>query len=177
MSAETLPQDTLRAAVLKALSNEVGTEIKTGKAGLRPVMDALDIDTLGARLPDGTRVAKVRRAGGGTTAQVTDEAAFLRWVIANRPGEIVQAVRESYRKALLEAAAKAGPDAADKKGRPLDPETGEPVDGIGFAAGTAYLTVNFEPGGEDAIRAAWQSGRLSLDAMLALPAAGGDADV
>jgi hypothetical protein len=35
-------------------------------------------------------------------------------------------------------------------------------------------TVRFQPGGEEAIKTAWQSGRLSLDAMLALPEGGGD---
>ena len=169
---ESLPTSTLRAAVLKALSSEIDGEIKKGKKDLKAVMDALKIKTLNADLPGDVKVAEVRRAGGNTAAQVTDEDKFLRWVVAHRPGEIIQAVRESYQKALLESITKAGEEAVDKRGRPLDPETGEPVDGVEFVTGTAYLTVNFEPGGMTAIEDAWRSGRLSLDAMLALPAGG-----
>jgi hypothetical protein len=170
ISAEELPAESLRAAVLKALYKQIGDDITSGKKPIKALMDALRINTLCAELPDGTEVAEIRRAGGNTSATVTDEDKFLRWVVAHRPGEVVQAVRESYQKHLLEAITKAGTAAVDKRGRPIDPESGEPVEGVGFTTGTAYLTVNFEPGGEDAIKEAWQSGRLSLDSMLALPA-------
>jgi hypothetical protein len=166
MSAETLPQDTLRAAVLKALQKVVTTATDDGKAALKDVMDALEIDSLAARLPDGTKVANLNRAGGIISARVKDEKKFLAWVQGSRPGEVetVTSVRESYRKALLES--------LDKAGALVDPETGEVVPGVEFVTGKDWLTVNFKPGGEDAIKAAWQSGRLSLDAMLALPEAG-----
>ena len=176
ISADSLPAESLRAAVLKALYKQIGDDITAGKKPLKALMDALRINNLAAELPDGTGVAEIRRAGGNTTAQVIDEGKFLRWVLAHRPGEVVQAVRESYQKHLLEAITKAGTGAVDKRGRPIDPESGEPVDGVGFVTGTAYLTVNFEPGGEEAIKQAWQEGRLSLDALLALPAPGGGGD-
>lgn len=164
MATETLPQDTLRAAVLKALVKVITSSADDGKAALKDVMDALEIDSLAARLPDGTKVANLNRAGGNTSARVTDEGKFLAWVLENRPGEVVQEVRDSYRKHLLEA--------MDKARALVDPETGEVVPGVEFVPGKDWLTVNFKPGGEDAIKAAWQSGRLSLDAMLALPSGG-----
>lgn len=168
MSTGTLPQDTLRAAVLKALQKVIGSTADDGKAALKDIMDALEIDSLAARLPDGTKVANLSRAGGNTSARVTDEGKFKAWVQANRSGEIETVVRDSYRKHLLEA--------MDKAGALVDPETGEVVPGVEFTTGTAYLALRFAPGGEDAIKAAWQSGRLSLDAMLALPEGEGNAD-
>jgi hypothetical protein len=166
MSMDTLPQDTLRAAVLKALLKVVAGSADDAKAGLKDVMDALEIDSLAAKLPDGTKVAALNRAGGNTAARVTDEGKFFAWVEQNRPGELVTSVRDSYRKALLEA--------LDKAGALVDPETGEVVPGVEFVTGKDWLTVNFKPGGEEAIKQAWQSGRLSLDAMLSLPQGGND---
>ena len=166
MTPDTLPQDTLRAAVLKALLKVISSTSDDGKAALKDVMDALEIDSLAAKLPDGTKVATLNRAGGNTTAKVTDEGKFFAWVSENRPGEIVQSVRDSYQKALLEA--------FDKSHALVDPETGEVVPGVEFVTGRDWLTVLFKPGGEEAIKQAWRSGRLSLDAMLALPEGGSD---
>jgi hypothetical protein len=167
MSMDTLPQDTLRAAVLKALQKVIASTADDGRALLKDVMDALEIDSLAARLPDGTKVATLNRAGGNTSARVTDEGKFFAWVQENRPGEVVTSVRDSYRKALLEA--------MDKAHELIDPETGEVVPGVEFVTGKEWLTVRFQPGGEEAIKAAWRSGRLSLDAMLALPEGESDA--
>jgi hypothetical protein len=165
-TADTLPQDALRAAVIKALLKVVSAESDAGKAALKDVMDALEIDSLAARLPDGTKVATLNRAGGNTSAKVTDEGKFKAWVQANRPGEVITVVRDSYQKALLEA--------LDKSHALLDPETGEVVPGVEFVTGKDWLTVLFKPGGEEAIKQAWRSGRLSLDAMLALPGSEGE---
>ena len=161
--ADSLPAESLRTAVLKALLTAIEATSKDGKASLKDVMDALDIDSLAARLPDGPKVAAIRRAGGKTSARVTDEGKFTRWVQASRPGEIVPSVRESYQKALLET--------LDKQDDLIDAETGEVVPGVDWVTGSAYLTVNFEPGGEDAIKQAWREHRISLDSLLALPAA------
>jgi hypothetical protein len=162
-AAADLPNESLRAAVFKALLTAVEATSKDGKASLKDVMDALDIDSLAARLPDKTKVAAIRRAGGKTSAKVTDDEKFTRWVQENRPGEIVPSVRDSYRKSLLED--------MDKRDDLVDTETGEVVPGVDWVTGTAYLTVNFEPGGEEAIRRAWQDGRLTLPGLLGLPAA------
>lgn len=159
----TLPEDALRAAVLKALLDEVDAVIKSGKTDLKAQMDSLEIDSLSAVLPDGTKVAKVSRAGGATSAKVTDPEKFLAWVAENRPGEVVSSVRESYQKALL--------DAIDKAGAVVDPESGEVVPGVEFVTGTAYLTVTFsrgEPDGREQIKRAWRDGRVSLPSLLAI---------
>jgi hypothetical protein len=170
MNLSTLPQDTLRAAVLKALSDEIGKAIKDGKADLKQAADTLKIKALTAELPDGTEVATITRAGGAAKPRVTDERKFLDWVLANRPGEVMQAVRESYRKALLEA--------VEKAGQPVDPETGDVIPGVEFETTAEYLTVRFtggNPGGQELIKRAWRNGQVSLDSLLALPA-GGDSD-
>ena len=99
--AGSLPAESLRAAVLKALLTEIEASVKGGKAGLKEVMDALDIDALASRLPDGPKVATVRRAGGKASPKVTDPDKFLAWVQENHPSEVVvvPAVRESFQKA------------------------------------------------------------------------------
>lgn len=162
ISADSLPAESLRAAVLKALLAEIEASVKGGKAGLKELMDMLDIDSLAARLPDGPKVATVRRAGGKASPKVTDPDKFLAWVQESHPDEVVPAVRESFTRAVLAE--------VDKNGAAVM-ASGEAVPGVEFLTGTAYLTVNFEDGGEDAVKQAWREHRISLDSLLALPAA------
>lgn len=163
-TVDSIPADVLRAAVLKALAEEVKTAIEDGKAGLKPVMDTLKIGTLDAELPDGTQVGEISRAGGTASPKVTDPVKFLGWVEENRPGEVVRSVRESYQKALLEDMKKAG--------KAVDPATGDVVPGVEFVPSSEYLVVRYAGEGKEAIRRAWQAGRIDLGSMLALPAGG-----
>jgi hypothetical protein len=164
----SLREDTLRAAVLKALAEEVATAVDSGKDHLKQVMDDNEIDSLSALLPDGTKVGKVYRGGGNSLPVITDPEKFLAWVQEHRPGEVVPSVRESYQKALLEAIKKAG--------APVDPETGEAVPGVEFKESKAFVAVAYADKQEspELIKEAWRSGRISLPAILALPAAGGE---
>jgi hypothetical protein len=159
----SLPADSLAAAILRALSDEVKTALDDGKQHLGQVMDDLKIKTLRAVLPDGTEVATLTRVGGDGdyTPHVADEDKFTAWVQENHPGEIVPAVRKSYRDALLEEIA----------------GTGEAVPGVEFRQATSYVTVTFAKGkvnGREAIKAAHQRGEISLDTLLALPPGKGD---
>lgn len=163
----SLPDDTLRAAVLKALAEKIGDAIDDGKTDLMAVMDEHQIDSLAAKLPDGTRVAKVARIEESSSPRITDPARFLAWVEANKPGEVVKSVRDSYQKALLESVAKAG--------KPVEPGTGEVIPGIEFRPRAAYVSVTYadKTASPELIRQAWQSGQISLTDMLSLPAGGG----
>ena len=169
MTTSSLPADTLRTAVLKVLADEVKAATDDGKASLKDVMDGLGIRSLTATLADGTEVATVSRAGGAESPKVTDPDKFLAWVAENRPGEIVQSVRDSYTDALLAA--------MRKTGEPVDPETGEVVPGVEFRAGAEYLAVRFASGpvdGRERIKQAWRDRELDLAGLLALP--GGEPD-
>lgn len=155
----------LRIATLKTLSDAVSGPLTGGKADLLAEMRAGDIEKVTARLPDGTKVASLPVCGGEPSPRVTDHAAFLKWVLANRPGEIEQVVRDSYVKAVLAEAKRAG--------RPVDPKSGEIIPGIEFAPTTPYVSVNFTKdgiGGRELIARAWRDGAISLPELLALPA-------
>lgn len=78
--------------------------------------------TVHVRGPDGERVkvGHVRVDQAPVTVAVTDEAAFTAWVQETAPGEIVPAVRDSYRRRVL--------DVVKREGRAPHPVTGELVD-------------------------------------------------
>ncbi len=155
MNPRDLPEAARRAAVLKALSDEVKRAVERGKASLKPVLDELDIDTMGASLsPDGPRVAEVYRGGGNATAEVVNEDKYLAWVKETNPGEVIEAVRPTYTAELLKQIAR----------------TGEIVPGVELGLTTAYVAVRYEPGGQAALTAAWREGLIDISPMLALPA-------
>ncbi len=160
-----LGDDALRTAVLKTLSDDIGDTITGGKAGLRDAMTEAGAEKAPARLPDGTKVASVLLVGGEPAPRITDPAAFEAWVRQNRPDETEVIVRESYRKAVLEDARKAG--------RAVDRATGDIVPGISFERTTPYLRVVFttgDTGGRELIRRAWRDGVIDLPKVLELPA-------
>ena len=142
----------LRAAVLKALADEIAASQLVAKADAKYGFEETGANQAPAVLPDGTKVATVSLAGGGQSATVTDEGAFLAWVMKAHPGEAQIVVRPSYRKKLL--------DAAKASGHPVDPATGEVIPGITFADSTPYVSVRFVTGGADAVADAWQAGDL-----------------
>lgn len=99
-----------------------------------------------------------------TALAVTDPAAFMAWVRANRPGEVVEhprpanTIRTSYVAALI----------AD--GGAMDPSTGEvsTPDGMEWVTpepGRSNLMVKLEPEGAKALEAAWRGGLLSMDEL------------
>jgi hypothetical protein len=157
--------DALRTAVLKTLADDVGDTIKGGKASLLGAMQEADIEKMAARLPDGTKAASLTVVGGEQSPRVTDPAALLAWVQANRPDQAEVIVRPSYVESVLKAAKLAG--------RALDRKSGDVIPGISFEPTTAYVKVDFTEGdidGREHIRRAWRSGAVSLPSVLALPA-------
>ena len=144
---------TLHAAVLKVLADEIAARQMLVKAACAAAFTEAGASQAVPVLPDGTKVATVSLAGGdGKSASVTDDGAFLAWVKSRHPGEIEEAVRDSYKKKLL--------DGAKKAGRAYDPVTGEPVPGITIRDSQPYVSVRLKPGGHDAIADAWQAGEL-----------------
>lgn len=148
---------TFRVAILKALADTVTGAAQQARGDLLTAMVAAGAEKATAELPDGTKVASVSLCGGDkATARVVDDAAFLAWVKANRPDEIEEKVRESYRKAVLDGITK----------------TGEEVPGVELGTSTAYVSNRFKAGGKDAIAQAWAKGALTMPQVLALPAGG-----
>ena len=147
----------VRVAVLKALVDKVTAVDQAARVDLLTAMLDSGAEKATAELPDGTKVSSVSLCGGDkATARVVDDAAFFAWVKANRPDEIEEKVRASYRKAVLDDLAK----------------TGEEVPGVELGTSTPYVSNRFKTGGKAAIEQAWAQGALTLPEVLALPAGG-----
>jgi hypothetical protein len=145
---------TLQAVALKVVIDEAAARLAITKLATQKAFEDSGSTQAPAVLPDGTKVATVSLAGGdGKTASVTNESAFLAWMIANHPEETEVVVRDNAKKKIL--------DAAKKAGRALDPETGEVIPGITFRDSQPYVSVRFRPGGADAVADAWLAGDLA----------------
>jgi hypothetical protein len=119
----------------------------------------------------GQVVAWVSIPHPATRAAVTDPAAFLAWVKANRPDEIevTESVRPGTQKALLDSAKAHG-------GRWLNTATGEmeEIPGVEVKTGEPSPRVEMTDAAEAGIGSAWRGGEIDLAGLLALPASGGD---
>ncbi|MGW1997215.1 hypothetical protein [Embleya sp. NPDC001921] len=162
-----------REAVLKALHDAIGDELKAVKAETQTALDTTNkgVQQVAATLPDGTKVGTVSLTDPKPEARVTDPAAFLEWVRENYKTEIerrmVTEVRAAFiTKILAEITAADTPQIVDS-------ETGEihKVPGVEIKATRSRThSVRLSAEGRAAIGAAWQAGEL---AHLVLPAIGG----
>jgi hypothetical protein len=169
-------KDTVRGALLSKLLKELIAEAdQTGRAealaALLAARDALGVKSVDIELPDGTRVgtATLTQPKAGVCI---DDAAFLKWVAAERPTEIVTAVRESFRRVVVGRLKIVGEDVVDKT-------TGEvmPWASVRPAADTpTSFSVRYAEGGREAIEQAWREGRFNPLDHLTAPAlsAGGE---
>lgn len=134
----------LQAAVMKAL----GTIVKDVDDRVRrDVMTVLDPgDRKSAVLPDGTKVGTVSVTEGRQGWRVVDDRAFLEWVREHRPHAIVEQVRDSDKRAILDGIRK----------------TGEVPDGVEPTQGAPYVTVRQSDDQAAAVVDAWRSGALDI---------------
>lgn len=172
----SLKEATLRAAILKRLQEKISEVDKAGRAeGLQQFLaarDALGVKTVDVTLTDGTKVARATLPTPQPGIRVDDEA-FLEWVRSERPEEIVEAVRESFRRAVLKDLTIHGDTVVNKR-------TGEVVEWASVrpaAENPTHFTLTFVGDGRDLIEAAWADGRLNiLDVLTPALSAGGDGD-
>lgn len=121
-------------------------------------LNAVGADAAKAAL-NGTEVAKVSLVSPKPSPSVLHEPAFVNWVEANWKHEIVQTVRESFRKAILEKV-------ENNNGVAVYPETGEVLDFISFKQRESYVSTRFAAGGREVITDAFANGELSPAQML-----------
>jgi hypothetical protein len=151
----------LRAAVLKRLKEKIRLADEAGRA------EALDMflaarDTLGVKsvdvvLPDGQKVASATLPAP-QPGVVVDEEQFRAWVQAEHPDEIVQAVRESFRRAVMKSLVIHGDKVVNRR-------TGETVSWARVrpaADRPTHFTITFTPAGRELIEQAWADGKLNL---------------
>lgn len=160
----TTARNTARtAAVLKALSDLSAEAYKRAKADVAEHLDVGDRKT--ATLEDGTKIGTVSYSDGRKTPRVYGDTAFLDYVRQHYPGEIVQTVRPSFIKTLLESGT------VTDTGELCDSTTGELIPGVEVRNGDPYISVRQDNAAVRAIAAAWQRGELPfLTDTLALPA-------
>ena len=123
-----------RSAMAAQLVSKLVAEHGAGsKADLLAAMADLGAERIRVTDDDGTDLGAVSITAGRVSAKVTDPAAFQQWVADRHPSELVQQVRESFTKKVLDQAVTAGD--------PVDAATGEVIPGVEVVAGEPFLTV------------------------------------
>lgn len=165
-----------REAVLKALADAIGDQLKAVRADVQAALDeSAGVRQVAALLPSGQQVAKVSLTDPSPAATVTDPEAFLAWVRDHHPDtnavtrRVVTEVRPATQTALLAEMTAAGVP------QWCDTETGEvhTVPGVEIRATRARShSVRFDKGGRDLVAAAWQAGELATLVLPELTAVG-----
>lgn len=161
----SLKDTAARTAVLSTLSALIDAELKASKAQLQAELKAAKEETgtqkVGVSLPDGRDVGTASLVQPKATAVVTDEEAFLKWVMTVRPSEVVRRfiteVRPAWQALVLKELTAAG------VAQWCDKETGEvhDVPGVQIQGRAAYTRLTVPDEGTAAIAEAWREGRLT----------------
>ena len=146
----------LELALVSAIADYAKERKDYLRAEMIGVLDEVGADSAAATLPDGTKIAKVGIVAPKARVSVIDERSFTEHVKANRPDEIVERVRESYRKFYLESLV------ATDDGSAVDPQTGEIVSGVVFSDATRYPSLRFEKDGRENLGDALSRGVVFL---------------
>ncbi|MEU3219992.1 hypothetical protein [Streptomyces sp. NPDC006971] len=157
-----MQQLALEEAALKTLADTIMDRLKVVKAEMQEALTTGGVGRVDANLPDGTKVATISRTDSKPAAVVVDPDAFLAWVRANSPHNVVSRlvteVRPAYTTALLAEMTAAGTAEVS------DRETGvvAEVPGVEIRA-TRSTTHSVRPTktGRDQIAEAWRTGALS----------------
>jgi len=152
------PEQVLAEAAMTAVHKTIGDDLTGLRTTMQESLETIGIEKIGAKLPDGTKIATITVSNPQPKPTITDEQAFARFVEDIAPDEVitVKVVRPAYAQKLLEEMEKRG--AAEM----IDPGNGEilDVDGIEMKTRAASHSVTFETGGREAILAAMLAGQL-----------------
>lgn len=168
-----------REVVLSTLLDEVKTAYNAARAETQKLLDeakaSMGVHQIKPTLPDGTELATVSHRAGSAEARVTDDEAFLQWVIKTVPSEVdrrfVTEVRPAFAKMILDALTAAGvTDWADAEGEIHS------VPGVKIVPSrTKTHSVRFAKDGQERIMRAWRERTLPARILPAL-AAGEEGD-
>lgn len=121
-------------------------------------LNAVGADAAKAAL-NGTEVAKVSLVSPKPSPTILDEAAFTRWVKENWEHEIVESVRESFQKHVMDSV-------VNLDGQAIYPKTGEVLGFVSFKQRESYVSTRFATGGREVLSDAFASGELSPALLL-----------
>lgn len=139
-----------RLAAIKVFEDMVSAEKHSSRAEVMQELLDAGITRLNIQMPDKTVLGTIGVTKGRETARIVDERAFLAWVRENAPEELIETVRDSYRRSVLKQIQGGG----------------EIPDGVEMSQGGPYPTVRLAEGATEAVLAAVRSGVIE---PLALP--------
>jgi hypothetical protein len=103
---------------------------------------------------EGEEIAKVSLVQPKNSAEVISEKALVEWVKSNWEYEIVESVRDSFRKHILDSV-------ENVDGKAIYPRTGEVLEFIHFNTRDPYIATRFKDGGREALLGAFRAGSLT----------------
>jgi hypothetical protein len=106
---------------------------------------------------DDERIGKISLVEPKPKPFVSDESALLHWVVMERPDEIIQQIRESFKKYLLDNC-----EVLDD-GTCVLATTGEIIPGISARKANPYVSTRFESDGRERLAKAIQQGRVAFN--------------
>ncbi len=109
---------------------------------------------------EGEEIAKVSLIQPRIAAEVLNEKAFVQWVKDNYEFEIVETVRESFKKHVMDSV-------ENVDGKAIYKRTGEVLDFISFNSRDAYVSTRFSNGGREVLTHAFRTGALTPTAVMA----------
>ncbi len=122
-------------------------------------LDEVGADAAKAVL-EGEEIAKVSLIHPKTSAEVLNDKAFVDWVRSNWEYEIIETVRDSFKKHILESV-------ANVDGKAIYPRTGEVLEFISFNSRDPYISTRFKDGGRAALLEAFRAGALNPSEVMA----------
>lgn len=168
----TVPEKALLEAAITGLKKKLDENLKGVRTDMQTTLEGAGIERLSVKLPDGRRVGAITLSTSSRKPEVTDEAAFARFVEEFAPTEVVtiKVVRPAFQTKLLAEMEARG--AAEI----VDPEHHEiiEVEGVEMKDGRASShSVTWEKDGLDALAEAWRAGLLDhIDGLPQLTSGG-----
>lgn len=168
--ANVLPEAAMRAAVLKALLDEVKKAYEAARveadAALLAMHSTIGVRAVEVRLPGSTTPIAQISVGDTVPGLRVDEEALLAYCAQEHPSEVQEVpaqrvVRSTFRKALLARLV------TDADGTVVDPQSGRVCDFVTpVPAAPPSTTMTFKAHGRDEVAAGHRAGRLSLRDLL-----------
>lgn len=154
----------LTVALLKVLSTRIGAAKKTADKDITGGWEVSDRNA--AVLPNGTKIGTVTLAKGKRSVDITDQDAYMEWVLEMHPDAVQQVqvtqVDPDFTARMIAFARATGSTA--------DPATGDEVPGLRVRDGDPYPMTKLEDDAAALVAEAWQNGELAdLIAALVRP--------
>jgi len=154
MNAPQPPSLAAKLALYTAAKNHLEARIKAIKAEVQLSMEAGEIQTLKPKAADKTLLATISYSYGKTDVVITDPKAYVDFVKAHHPTEIVEVVRPAFTDRVK--------DEIRKFGSYADPATGEAQTWFQWQIGNPYISVKVDPDITEAIGDAIDGGHLII---------------